>query len=399
MSSLFPKPFFLILSFILLFSLSLLGEARGGPFKLTPSLNLREEYNDNIFFSINNRENDFITTVSPAIDLVNRTERVDLNFNGRLDILRYGSNEGLNDENYYFRGKVRYSFNPKLAVSGEGGFTRDFTPDQDIDISGLVVMGAVRRYRQNYASGADYVFSEKTRANFSYSYDRSDFKEREFIDTRAHDASLGFLHDLSQILSSTMGRMNFGYGRYLFQGSTVDYYSATIGISRALSEKWTILVDAGANYTRSDFETGTLIVKQEKEEDWGGVGLATLSYRGEKTGGELGFTHRVMPAVGRSGAAERTSLTLTMRHRFTHEFSGRLSAGYHINKSKTGAFSTTPIDEATFVIHPVLRYEFSKNIAIEASYRYGLVKYRQENTEARRSLLMLNLTIQYPLFE
>ena len=47
-------------------------------FKLIPSLAVREEYNDNIFGSVSDTVDDFITTISPGLELVERTERLDL---------------------------------------------------------------------------------------------------------------------------------------------------------------------------------------------------------------------------------------------------------------------------------------------------------------------------------
>ena len=45
-------------------------------FKLIPSLAVREEYNDNIFASSNDTADDFITTLSAGLELVERTERL-----------------------------------------------------------------------------------------------------------------------------------------------------------------------------------------------------------------------------------------------------------------------------------------------------------------------------------
>ena len=47
-------------------------------FNLIPSLAVREEYNDNIFFSYSDTIDDFITTVSAGLELTERTEQLDL---------------------------------------------------------------------------------------------------------------------------------------------------------------------------------------------------------------------------------------------------------------------------------------------------------------------------------
>ena len=58
----------------------------------------------------------------------------------------------------------------------------------------------------------------------------------------AYDAaSLSFVRDLTDLISNTKGRLNFGYMRYNFTGLTVNNYEATTGFEYALHEKWTFL--------------------------------------------------------------------------------------------------------------------------------------------------------------
>ena len=82
---------------------------------------------------------------------------------------------------------------------------------------------------------------------------------------------------------------------------------------------------------------------EQKDEGTGWVGMGSLSYKGEKTTGDLTFSHRRAPAYGTVGVTDRTSLSFGINRRFTYEFSGGLSAGYFINKAEKGKFSTVDI--------------------------------------------------------
>ena len=53
-------------------------------FKLIPSIGIREEYNDNIFYSSNDTVDDFITTIRLGLELIERTERLDLNLSATV---------------------------------------------------------------------------------------------------------------------------------------------------------------------------------------------------------------------------------------------------------------------------------------------------------------------------
>lgn len=147
----------------------------------------------------------------------------------------------------------------------------------------------------------------------------------------------------------------------------------------------------------SFFQTVTV---RQSSVGWGGVGQATLTYRGEKGTIDLSFIRDVMPASGYSGATERNALTLSLSHRITYELSGTLSASYFTNNSTQGQFATTPIDQVTYSMAPGLRYEFTRDMAAEASYSYTRVDYNvYPKTTADRSLAMVRFIAQCRLLE
>jgi uncharacterized protein (PEP-CTERM system associated) len=65
-------------------------------FKLTPSVAVRQEYNSNIFFDSSNEKDDFITRVKPGLELIERTERIDLRLAGFVTPYVYWENDELN---------------------------------------------------------------------------------------------------------------------------------------------------------------------------------------------------------------------------------------------------------------------------------------------------------------
>ncbi len=68
-------------------------------YTLSPVLSIREAYNDNIFLDSTNEEDDFITTVSPSIDLFYRPGKtLDLNLFYGLNFKFYNDHNNLNDE-------------------------------------------------------------------------------------------------------------------------------------------------------------------------------------------------------------------------------------------------------------------------------------------------------------
>jgi hypothetical protein len=246
-------------------------------------------------------------------------------------------------------------------------------------------------------------------ASLCYDYLKDHFRSAKFIDMESNSTNLGFIHDVSSLVNTTKARVNFGLARYDFSGSRVENASGMVGFSTQLAELWSVSLDAGARYTRSRINAVTFqfvppftvvpIAQTQKSEGTGWVGQAALSYRGEKTNADLALSHDLLPASGYGGVAERTSASLNVSRRFTYELSGAFYASYYLNKAERGKFSAQTLNQQLLVINPTLRYEATRDVAVEASYSHTLVQYKNANQEADRNLFMLRLILQHALFE
>ncbi len=378
-------------------------------FRLIPNVSVKGEYNDNIFLERTNAKRDFIATFSPGIRLVNDTERFKSSLITKFDQRLYSDYNGLNALDQSYQGSLRYLLTTRLNLFATAGYFKDSSPDRDIEITGIV-FNEVSRDRQKYTLGGDYALTEKTSASLSYGYSKDQYESgSKFSDIEENSANLSFIHDTSSIVPATKGRVNFGYARYSFAESAIDNYEATIGASKAISELWQIVLDVGGRYTRSDFQVAqlqfippffiTTVKKQEQSEGTGAVGRAALSYKGEKTNLDFNLFHGISPASGRYGTGERTSLSVQIRRSFTYELKGMLTGSYFLNKSESGKFSVQEIDEETMSFSPGLRYEYTKDVALDATYSHTRVNYRTNDTHAERNLFMLRLYVQHALLE
>ncbi len=393
--------------------------------KLLPSVTLKEEYNDNIFFSVNDRKSDFVSTLTPGIELSDRSERLDANILLRLNGILYARTSDLNSVDQDYRGRLGYALSPRNNLSLQAGYTLDSQPDREVATTGLVLSSPVKRHRQQYSISCERALTEKTSAALAYSYEQDDYDNNRFSNLRYHDASLTLTHDLDWLMRATKGSVTFDYAHYksfvtlidsLSSDSTVDNYSVTVGMSRAFSEVWSVQANAGGRYTVSKFrswEIGLLPVQflgiellvpayfpvEQKTHDWGWVGQVALSYKGETTEGSLAFNADVQPASGQtSGTTVRNALIADVRRRFTYELSGAMSVGYYTNKSNPGAITGQAIDQDTILLMPSIRYEFNKDMYIDASYQYTKVFYNLSHDEADQNKFFIRFYIQHPFF-
>lgn len=378
------------------------GEARGERYDLIPSLTVKEEYNDNVFFSSSAPDRAFVTTLSPRVELAAKDERLDAALVVGIDEIIYRDRGGqVTALNQKYRGRASYLLDPRLTFELSGAYTIDHRPDRDLEKDGIVI-NAVSRDYQSYSAGADYLLTEKSTANFSYLYQQEDFKGLEQLNSRIHGAGAGIVHDLRAYLPAMKGRANFNFTRYEFASSIADNYSTTLGLGWSISETWEVSADAGVRYTDAEFDVPVLFqnirigTDRESNSGFGWVARAALSVRGERDNGSLTYNRDMAVASSRSGTTESDKVDLDYRHFFSQDLSASLALGYQASRSK---FTSVRIDEEYLRFNAGLHYDINRKMAVDTSYSYVKAKYRQSATTADRNSILVSFTVRHPFLD
>ncbi len=380
-----------VLSLISLFVLPV-RNGMADDFRVIPNAAIREEYNDNIFFSDDAEQDDFITTASAGLEVRERTELLKAALITRFDGLSYADNSELNAIEEYYKGSVAYQLNPFLNLSADAGYSVDSRSDRDLDVTGYVLTTDVRR-RQDYSFSADYQASEKTSLFSSYSYLDDQFEISDVDEFTGQNVLVGLTRSLD-FTKPTAARLYGRYSHYDFYSSKVDNYSVTAGFSRQFSEKLSYVFDIGPRYTE-----GSEKRTAETSYDSGLGGQFTLTYNEELTTAEMNIFHEVSGSSGRDGATERTGLVLSLKHRIGERSSVRLGIDSYQNKATRDAAFASDLNELTTSLTPSLRYEFNPEIFCEATYRYTVITDQETDHEKHRNLVFIKLTYQYPVIE
>lgn len=381
------------------------GPVRGEELKLVPNVALQQEFNDNIFLATGNKKADLISTVTPKLDLQVRSEIGEASMTAGFNWLKYFDNSSLDAIDYFVQGNGGYRFSPRLSLTAGANYSRDSRPDSISTDTGLAVNSGSGR--QNYQLSGTYALSEKTATTLSYAYGRQNYDSSRFLDTSTHFASAGIEQDVSRFLKETKVRATVSFSSDDTAPSSVDNYTATIGASTKLNEKWSISLNVGGRYTHSEFDvlqqsldlqTFTILTEtvRDKKDSVGWVGNLALSYSGEYINGALSFQRDVTPASGRAGATERTGVGANLGHQFTKDFSGNLSIGYSLNKGNQEEFAAPSIDERSLNVNGLLRYILTDHAAIEAGYRYAAIDYVQLNSRAEQNVFSIRLVTAFP---
>jgi len=148
------------------------GQSPADEFQIIPSLAVREEYDDNIFYSSSDKEDDFVTTVAGKLELIERTERLHLNLSGRVAPFWYADNSDLDEVDQDYRGRISYQLTPRTVGRSDGYFIIDHRPDRDIVSTGLA-QNVDKRDRYHFGAGVNHMLSEVLAADLSYDYNRT----------------------------------------------------------------------------------------------------------------------------------------------------------------------------------------------------------------------------------
>jgi len=378
--------------------------------KLFGSLWLKEEYNDNIFLDVyGKRQSDFITTISPGLEWQEKSERLDFSAGGRVSAIEYLRYHEYDAVDYNAQGSLLYRLTPRLGVSAGGGFLHDSRPDRDLLVTGLV-LGTVQRDRWFYNLSGNYALTEREGAEVNYFQSKDDFHSPRVSDSEVKNGNILFTRDLGDVFPLWKGRLSFNYGDYYFTTpkSTTKNYSLTIGASRDLTETWGVIADLGVRYTQSRLTVTqvrfippfflALVQEEQETSDWGGVGGVSLTYRGDRNGADVGVRQDIEPSSG-VGVTERTSFNLSMYHRITYELQATLAANYFFNKAGKNQYSQRETRFQSFYLSPGLRYEWSRDLAMEFSYSFTRTNDMIADTIGDRNLLLIRFTVQEDLLE
>lgn len=371
--------------------------------KLIPGLSLQEEWNDNIFLSFHSRQADFITTLSPFLDISSSTERRYLGLSTGIHVLNYSQNASLDSSvDYFVRSGFNYQFDPRLAISVKADYVQDSRPDR-IDQNDLIILSG--RQRQNYQLSGNYSVSERSTSRFSYSYSQEFFDNPGLFDTGVHSVSVGQDYDLDRYLRQAKLVGDVSYFNSVTDSSQVDNYTVSLGLKKIIHELWYISSNVGGRYTLSKLDGSTpnapsqTISSTIRTDDLGWIANLSINFSGEKTSGALAVSHDVITSTGSTGATQRTGFTSSFKEKFTRELSGFFGLGYFWYRADQNLLSAQQTDQQQLNFNCGLRYEFSDYVALQGKYGFKFIHQDNTAAQASQNVFMLQLTIQRDLMD
>lgn len=374
--------------------------------QLLGTLSVKEEYSDNLFFDDKSPVDDFITTVTPGLQIRRNTERLQLGLVARMERLTYMSEGDMDATEQYYEGSFGLALTPRLSLTGRAGYEKNSRPDRDLETTGLVVR-TTKSERYSYDLSGNYRISDAMTGTLSYSYINTRYEGEENGDTESHGLNFALSRDLGFFLPMSQGRVSLGYNRNIYKDATDDNYQLRVGFNQNFSETWSLSLDVGGSYTRSRFDVREIrytpdpvwVRREEETSDWGAIGKAALSWKGESSGVTFFLSRDVSPAGDRGTSTTRTAVGWSMTGQFTADLSGSLSGRYFLNEADPKQYSQAEIDEESYSVNVGVRYVLTDDFGVEASYSYTKIQDNVDETDAERNLFMVRFYVQHAFLE
>ncbi|MFZ4856646.1 MAG: outer membrane beta-barrel protein [Desulfuromonadaceae bacterium] len=373
--------------------LSLLADCstvHGAEVKLNPTCELKEEFNDNVFFTRGNKKDDFITTITPGLGFSRSSERLNIDLLAGLSWHDYARTTSIATTDYQYTGQLTTKITERDDLGLNAAYIRNTRPDTITTSTGLPTTSGSDTYR--YSGNLRRLLDETTSASLSYSFNKEEYDDPASQSSRVHSAGLVFSKDLGKLIPRLKGALNTNFSRSFYRFSHNDIYTVSAGASRSITEQLNINLSAGGQLIQSTFET----VSQRSSDSWESIGSASLNYSAEQGFGAFTFAHNFTPASGQVGAVLSTSFGLSLGRTLSDKTTAQCAASYNINQADRGQYASRGVDDRAFNLTADITYKFSNYVDIGLQYAYYTVNNSLDDLTTSQNRVMVRAVAKYP---
>lgn len=390
---------------------------RAAEYVITPSVKVRETYDDNVYFR---NVDDFEHLISPALKLDVRTDRARWQATCAWDITEYQDRDELDSVDQTYRLSATVSPSTLLQLNISGHYVDDYTFDSTLEESGILAERS-RRSSSTVQTGAAFILDHRNTLEFSYEFNKILYELESYTDYVVYGLNLMWFHNLTNertriIYMLSGSKTDFeGNEDYYFEEDDGNFaqkeadvrqqtYRILAGMDHQLTETLRVSVKAGAHYTESEFpsfqaiaynvESGTSITIYDikKKSDTGFILDGALTWHLELITLSASVNRDVTPSIyGENIIRDRISAAL--RYRLSEKLWCNLNTAYL--HSETESF-TQEQEYQTYSIQSALSYRFTEDINLELGYAYTRTKNEITDQSEDRNRFFVQLSTAWP---
>jgi hypothetical protein len=378
----------------------IVGPAWAAEYIFTPSLELRETYDDNVFL----RDiDDFEHLIAPALTLDARTDRAHWQTSAAWDISEYQRHSELDTVDQAYQVSVDMAPRDVWQVSLTGQYVDDYTFRSALEESGIVAERSKRK-SATVEPGVAVVLNPRNTLTWTYEFNKTQYRFEDYPDYRVHGLHMSWFHDLLNERSRVIGTV--GASEVDFEAdygdTTQRTYRALAGLDHRFSDTLHVQLTAGIRYTESEFPRTEVvfdppdqirfITKTVEENDSGFIVDGTLDWRLEKVGLSATVNRDVAPSIyGEIVTRDRVRAGLT--YHWSEKLRWRLSSSYHLSETE-GVIQEEEYE--TYMVRPSMVYQFNEAIDLQLGYSYTWTENRITDRSEDRNRIFAELRLAWP---
>jgi hypothetical protein len=364
---------------------------RGQPgFYLTPSLSISEVYDDNILFTPSRRERDFITRLTPDIQI--GYQSIPLTLLGRytFDAEEFAEHSNLSTAQARQQASLetRYLLTPRLTLGLDGTYLETQSA-AELNVQTGVGTTRVRAERILLHPFLDYQLDRLTRGLLEYTFVRDDLPANNLV-TDTHVVNLGLDRRVTELdtasLAYTVQRFDFhGAGTPETgppQAGTVTSHTATIGWKRQLTSRTDVTLRAGPRFSDGSVDAEA---------------LASIHHAWPRGDLSLTYARTQSTVIGQVGTVNTHSVTGALVYRFLPTLQLRIAPGYFMNTRGAAESDVYRVDlDVSYQLTRLLSLTASYQFARQEGTDFPIGGAAQSNVTITHNVFLLRLTAAYP---
>lgn len=356
---------------------------------VTPSIALRGEYDDNVYFTTTDEISDYLAIISPALTFDYASELINLEAVGIVDVLRYLDENDINTENQRYTINGGYRFMERWALSGNFSYIKDTTLDSELDEVGIVYVREDRE-RFNAGAGLSYQVSELSDMGVNYAYSKTDYDEIGLEEYNTNNVSLSYNRKFNDGID--VFTISPSFERWNLDVSDVDGYRLNFGWTHLPSETYRLEVFLGGRYTVQNFEDD-----RDTTGNWGGLADINLRKRTETHSLLIGAGTDIYLRPDTDELSQVYKIYCNLTRRVTERFSAGVNSRLSLNQPDD-ADAVNDKEIWYFTVIPSLSYSLTEKHSLQLSYSYQHIYDKNLENDRRydRNRVWLSLNFNFP---
>ena len=355
---------------------------------ITPAIDLRTVYDDNLDFSNKDEKDSFGANAIPSLTLSYTSELLQFILIGEVDVIKYFTETDYDRTNQIYGIDGEYLLSPRWRFAGNFQYTRDETIDSVLEETGQAFE---RRRVTTYDSGAGLFFqlTELSDIGFETEYRKRDYSSNQDTDFDRYTFFLPY----TKRFANQRDIVTLGPAYSIFDsdgGRDARDYRFAFQWDRKINETLNSIVGAGVRYTDFDKQDDS-----SSDSNWGYLGRLGLEKKTETFSGRI-LAERDIRANSDAEIVEVNRIILRadklMHERFGIRFYG---SSYYTDTESNEADNEKTV---YFEVKPSLYYLLTENHYLELAYQYQNKKEldRPGNPVTQRNRAWLGIVLQFP---